>query len=176
MSTSHAEEELKSPVAKKDNPRLGVIFFILSGVSFAFNFIFAKIIYESKPQTSPLQLLAYRSIISTAIMAVTINRNLKYVMFDSIPEGKWYPLCARVVQGNFTIYVNFTSIKFFTLTMVAVVNNFAPLMTVVLAGILLGEHMPTFKLVQLLIAFGGAVLMIVASPAPVEDDTTGDED
>ena len=46
-----------------------------------------------------------------------------------------------------TIFINFTSIKFFTLTMVAVVNNFAPLVTVVMAYFILGENLKTYKLV-----------------------------
>lgn len=64
----------------------GVLFFILAGFCFALNFIFAKVIYENKPQTTPLQVLAYRSIISTGLMTIKVNRNLKYVCWDSI-EG-----------------------------------------------------------------------------------------
>ena len=79
-----AQEEVKSSAPKKDNPTLGVIYFLIAGISFAFNFIFAKIIYESKPQTTPIQVLAYRSIISTGIMILKVNRNLKYVVWDSI--------------------------------------------------------------------------------------------
>ena len=87
-------------------------------------------------------------------------------MWDSIPSDKWHLVWARVIPGNFTIYINFSSIKFFTLTMVAVVNNFAPLVTVVLARIMLGELMPNVKLGQLFVAFGGCLLMILASPVP----------
>jgi len=54
--------------------------------------------------------------------------------------------------------------------MVAVVNNFAPLCTVVLAGIILGEKMPNVKLLQLFVAFGGCLLMILASPLPHEEE------
>ena len=57
------------------------------------------------------------------------------------------PLWARTIQGNLTIMINFTSIKFFTLTLVAVVNNFAPLFTVVLAYFMLGEKLSGFKLI-----------------------------
>ena len=92
-------------------------------------------------------------------MAIKVNRNLKYVCYDSIGEGMWYPLWARVVQGNITIFINFTSIKFFSLTLVAVVNNFGPLFTVVLAYYILGEKLGRFKLFQLFFAFGGATLM-----------------
>ena len=125
----------------KDNPKLGVIFFILSGVSYAFNFIFAKIIYETKPQTNPYQLLSYRAIISTGLMLIKVNRNLKYVCYDSIKADQWRPLWMRTIQNQLTIFINFTAIKFFTLTLVAVINNFAPLITVVLAYMILGENL-----------------------------------
>ena len=62
--------------------------------------------------------------------------------------------------------INFTSIKYFTLTLVAVVNNFAPLFTVVLAYWILSEKLSGYKLVQLFVSFGGALLMILATPVP----------
>ena len=123
----------------KDNPKLGVFFWILSGVCFALNFIFAKVIYENKPQTTSMQLLSYRAIISTGLMMIKVNKDLKYVCYDSIGSDQWYPLWMRTIQGQLTIFINFTSIKFFTLTLVAVVNNFAPLLTVVMAYFMLEE-------------------------------------
>ena len=101
LLTKLPEEEVKKAKTeeKKDNPTLGVIFFTLSGITFALNFIFAKVIYVNKPQTSALQVLVYRSIMSTAIMIIMINKNLKHVMWDSIPRDKWYPVWARVIQG-----------------------------------------------------------------------------
>ena len=80
-------------------------------------------------------------------MAIKVNRRAKYVMWDSIQRDQWYPLMARTIQGNFTNMINFTSIKFFTLTLVAVVNNFAPLLTVLLAFFVLGEKLRMFKIV-----------------------------
>lgn len=87
-------------------------------------------------------------------------------MYKGIERDQWYPLWARTIQGNITIFINFTSIKFFTLTMVAVVNNFAPLFTVVLAYFLLNEQLKSYKKVQLGVCFGGAFLMILATPVP----------
>ena len=43
-----------SEAPKKDNPTLGVIFFILGGVSFSLNFILAKVLYERNPDLTPL--------------------------------------------------------------------------------------------------------------------------
>ena len=51
---SKKEESKVAAAPAKDNPKLGVFFYILSGISFALNFIFAKVIYESKPQTTSM--------------------------------------------------------------------------------------------------------------------------
>ena len=65
--------------------------------------------------------------------------------------------------------INFSSIKFFTLTLVAVVNNFSPLLTVVMAYFILNERLKMFKMVQLIVAFGGAFLMIMYTIEPEKE-------
>jgi len=105
-------------------------------------------------------------------MVLKVNTKLKQVCYDSIGEGMWYPLWARVIQGNATIFINYTSVKFFSLTLIAVVNNFAPLITVVLAYYILSERLNRFKILQLGVALGGATLMIVFTPAPELDEPT----
>ena len=57
----------------------------------------------------------------------------------------------------------------------AVVNNFAPLFTVILAYYILNEKLNSFKLFQLLFAFGGASLMIFFTPRPELSADTEDE-
>ena len=80
-------------------------------------------------------------------MAIKVNNDLKYVCYDGIEKDQWYPLWMRTIQGQATIFINFTSIKYFTLTLVAVVNNFAPLFTVLLACMILHEKIKMYKLV-----------------------------
>ena len=43
-------------------------------------------------------------------------------------------------------------------------NNFAPLITVILAWFLLAETITSFKIMQLLVAFAGAMMMILYAP------------
>ena len=93
-----------------------------------------------------------------------MNRQIKHVMYDSIERDQIWPLFARTLQGNFTIFINFTSVKFFTLTLIAIMNNFAPLITVILAWFLLAETITSFKIMQLLVAFAGALMMILYAP------------
>ena len=82
-------------------------------------------------------------------------------MYDSIDAVSIPPLATRVITGNFAIFVNFMSVKFFKLTMVAMVINCAPLVTLFLAGPVLGEKVTIGQVVSLLVAFGGIALMIL---------------
>ena len=48
-------------------------------------------------------------------------------------------LVIRILTGNVAIFVNFMSVKFFKLTVVAMVINCAPILTIILAAPILGE-------------------------------------
>ena len=69
---------------------MGVFWFVVAGFCFALNFIFAKLLYQGQPDLLPLQLLTYRGIISSIIMLITVNRNLKHVVWDSINGAQWF--------------------------------------------------------------------------------------
>ena len=76
-----------------------------------------------------------------AILCLTLNRKLKHIMIDSVDRASAKGLVVRVLQGNFSIYVNFATIKYFNLTLTSMVINCAPLLTVVLAPLILGERL-----------------------------------
>jgi len=56
------------------------------------------------------------------------------------------------------------AVKYFDLTTVAMVVNCAPLLTVVLAGPILGEKIAAVQVVYLLLAFGAVSVMILGDP------------
>jgi drug/metabolite transporter (DMT)-like permease len=95
------------------------------------------------------------------ILAFYLNKNIKHVMYDSIDAASVPPLATRVITGNFAIFVNFMAVKYFKLTVVAMVINTAPIVTMVLAGPILGEKTTISQVVSLLFAFGGIILMIM---------------
>lgn len=73
------------------------------------------------------------------MLTVYLNKQIKYVMYDSVDAASIPPLATRVITGNFAIFVNFMAVKYFKLTMVAMAINCAPLMTLILAGPILKE-------------------------------------
>lgn len=94
-------------------------------------------------------------------MVGMVNRDLKKTVWDSINRNNFMPLFIRVMQANVSVCVNFTSVKFFTLTTTAIVNQTAPLLTTVLAAFLLNEKLLCSNVIVLLIAFMGVILMII---------------
>lgn len=100
-----------------------------------------------------------------AILALLLNRKLKYVMIDSVDRNSAKGLVTRVIQGNFSIYVNFAAVKFFNLTVTAMVINCAPLLTVLMAAFFLREQIKWVSVVYLLFAFTAVVVMILGAPA-----------
>lgn len=82
-------------------------------------------------------------------------------MYDSIDAKSIPPLATRVITGNFAIFVNFMAAKFFKLTVVAMVINCAPFVTLFLAGPILGEKITSGQVVSLIFAFGGIALMLL---------------
>ena len=103
------------------------------------SFFFAKIIFERHSDLGPCPLLVYRSAISCLMLILILNEDLKLVLIDSITRETIYPLAIRVIAGNFSIFVNFMAVKFFKLTLIAMVINTAPLMTFLLAMIIFKE-------------------------------------
>jgi drug/metabolite transporter (DMT)-like permease len=127
-------------VEKEDSPPIAVFFTVLSGICFAFNLICGKLLYSSHPNLSPTQLLCYRAILSCGMLIIMVNRKLKFVMVDSIDKEQVKPVILRTCQSVLSISINFISVKFFTLTTVAMVINMAPFVTVLVARIVLGER------------------------------------
>ena len=81
------------------------------------------------------------------------------------------PLLGRTVQGQVTILINFTSVKFYTLTLIAIVNNFGPLVTTLLAFVCLSEKITYGTIIALMVSFLGALVMILGG----KDDSVVEE-
>ncbi len=94
------------------------------------------------------------------MMILILNKDLKLVLIDSITRETIYPLSIRVIAGNFSIFVNFMAVKFFNLTLIAMVINTAPLMTFLLAMIIFKESVTIAQFISLLAAFTGVMLML----------------
>ena len=124
---------------KPDNPRLGIIFYLLSGAIICINLLSSKLLYERNSELNGGLLIVGRGALSSIILGAYHNSNLKNVMYDSIDPSCAKPLAVRVVASNFAIFALFMATKYFTLTVTVMVLNCAPLVSFFLAGPILGE-------------------------------------
>ena len=101
-----------------------------------------KAMYVRIPELNPLQLMSYRAIFSFGINILVLNKNLKNEMIDvvkgdtNVAKGA---LAARVIQSNVQVFMRQTTLKFFTMTIVAVTRLITPFTTLILAYIFLDE-------------------------------------
>ena len=65
-----------------------------------------------------------------------------------------------MISGNFGIFVGLTSVKFFPLTIVSMVMNCAPLISICLVGTVLGEVATLAQAVSILLAMVGVGFMM----------------
>ncbi len=112
---------------------------MLSGSIVCFNLLSSKFLYERNPELNGGLLIVFRGALSSVILSAYHSTNLKYVMHDSIERSCVKPLAVRVVSGNFAIFAVFMATKYFSLTATVMVMNCAPLVSICLAGPILGE-------------------------------------
>ena len=101
--------------------------------------------------------------------ALYLNSRLKHVMFDSVPKSKRKALMWRCLIQLVTISVNYTALKYFPLTTVAVFSNMAPLIVVVLGRLFFGESIEKEQLFMLLVAFIAIQCMVFGAETNEKD-------
>ena len=79
------------------------------------------------------------------------------------------PLAVRLLQNFFSMYVNFTCLKYFSLTTVALVNNLSPLITAIFGVIFLHEKLAVAQVLTILVAFSCVLLMVYGAPKSDND-------
>lgn len=154
-------QQNKQLLDKPDNPTKGIFFYLLAGSIICINLLSAKFLYERNPELNGALLLVYRSALSSVILCVYHNTNLRYVIYDSIDKSCVKPLIIRVIAGNLAIFALFMATKYFSLTATAMVLNCSPLVSICLAGPILKEKVTKQQIFYLLIAFLGVSFMIL---------------
>ena len=72
-----------------------------------------------------------------------------------------------------TNIINYSVTKYLPLTMIAIVNNMGPLVTIVLAFFILKERIKAFEIVMIFLTVAG-VLVVVIFAEPQSDESTAD--
>ena len=148
-----------------DQPTKGMLFYILYTLLYSLCFLCASYLYRRNPDLTPFQMLVMRSAFALAFQVIWVNKELKSAVWDGVDRKSVPPLIFRSIQGTATNIINYSVTKFLPLTLIAIVNNMGPLVTVVLAFFILKERIKTFEIVMILLTVGG-VLTVVIGESP----------
>jgi len=104
-------------------------------------------------------MLVLRSGFALILQAIYVNKDLKKAVWDDVNRKNVCPLIVRSSQGAVTNMINYSVTKFLPLTMIAIVNNMGPPLTVLLCFLMLKERIKKFEM--LMIALTVAAILIV---------------
>jgi len=90
---------------------------------FAISECTTKIIFLYQPNVSMMQFIFTRSIVQLIFLAVIINKQAKYVLYDCIESKLVVPLIIRVIMGNITFFMIMYSLKNLPLLIINIVMN-----------------------------------------------------
>mmetsp|Transcript_31552 Transcript_31552/g.41786 ORF Transcript_31552/g.41786 Transcript_31552/m.41786 type:complete len:176 (+) Transcript_31552:678-1205(+) len=106
-------------------------------------------------------MLLMRACFSLLILTFAVNKDLKKVTWDPVDRKSVGPLAFRSAQGSITNIINYSVTKYLPLTLISIVNNLSPLVTVILAFFILKERIKKFEIFILIITMGGVALVVI---------------
>ena len=115
-------------------------------------------------------MLTLRSAFALTFQVLYVNKDLKKAVWTDINRKNVCPLITRSAQGSITNIVNYSVTKFLPLTMIAIVNNMAPPITVLLAFCLLKEKIKKFEMLMLAMTVSGILIVVVGGTSESSAD------
>jgi len=133
---------------------------LLASLSFAFMSGFVKLLTTSMP---PLEITFFRNIIGVVLIGVTLFRNpLKQI------GGKPLLLFFRGMMGFLSLLAYFYIIAYIPLGEAVTYNKLSPIFVAIFAYIFLGEKLPSWALLGVVLGFVGIVF--IAKPDGIAFD------
>ena len=102
---------------------------------------------------------------------IYVNKELKKAVWDDINRKNVSPLIVRSTQGALTNIINYSVTKFLPLTMIAIVNNLGPPITVFLAFLVLKERLKGFEIIMIALTVAGILTVVVGGESTDSSDT-----
>ena len=110
-------------------------------------------------------MLVLRSVFALVCQAIYVNKELKKAVWDDVNRSNVCPLIVRSSQGAITNIINYSVTKFLPLTMIAIVNNLGPPITVLLAFIVLKERIKKFEILMIMMTVAGILIVVIFGQA-----------
>ena len=110
-------------------------------------------------------MLVGRSVVGIIVMILWQNVGLKKAVWDGISRDTVSPLVFRSFQGAAVQTINYGTTKYLVLTAIAIITSLNPLVTVVMAYLILKEKIQRFEIGVLFFS----VIAIIAFSITGED-------
>lgn len=127
----------------------------------SWNWLGIKLIYIANPDIDGYQVVLMRSFFAVLLITMGINKNLKYVMYDSFPSDLKSKMLLRITLGCFAILTMNFAVKYFSLSVIGVLINLNPLLTMLLGWAILKETVSKLDVVCIFIVFASVLMMIL---------------
>lgn len=157
---------------KGDQPMKGMIYYIVYTILYSLCFLCAKYLYDRNPDLNPFQMLMLRSGFALLFQLIIVNKELKKAVWDGVDKKSAGPLVFRSIQGTMTNIINYSVTKYLPLTMIAIVNNMGPLVTLVLAYLILKERIKRFEILMIVLTVAGVLVVVIFADPNASDSST----
>ena len=157
---------------KGDQPVKGMLYYIVYTILYSLCFLCAKYLYDRNPDLNPFQMLMLRSGFALLFQLVIVNKELKKAVWDGVDKKSAGPLVFRSIQGTMTNIINYSVTKYLPLTMIAIVNNMGPLVTLVFAYFLLKERIKRFEILMIALTVAGVLVVVISADPSASDSST----
>ena len=154
----------KQEAAKtSENTKLGILLFALFCFLRASSYLCVDLLYRQQPEMSPWQMFFMRSCMGIVIMTIHQNKNLKKETWDSIELRKSGSLGFKTFAGIATNLIQFSVTKFIPATIISIVANTAPIIVLILAFLVLKEHIRKFDVAMIFATLVGIFVIIIGN-------------
>ena len=139
---------------------VGVSFVLISQLCLCIRRTFAKQIYQAYPYLSVIQFLELQAIISLIVNVLTLNVNLKRILYDSVLPELRLGLFFKTVVTLIGMYLNFSAIKYFPLTYLSALKNMSPFVSMIFSAVCLAEA-PSMMQMAVLVVVSALVMATI---------------
>ena len=103
--------------------------------------------------------------LTTLITIISVNKRYKYCAWDSIENRQqFFLIFQRCCQGFALKVMQFTAIKYYTLTTNSIFYNLDPFITLIFGAVLLNEKIKLMDVVLVAISFSAVVIIVLGMP------------
>lgn len=124
-------------------------------------YLTSTFLFNRNSDLNPFQLTTMRSVFAIACQIILYNRALKAAVWDGVDRASAGPLFFRSMQGCFSNIINFSATACVPLTMISIINNMSPLVTLIFAFLILKERIKCFEVLMIVLLVSGIIVVVV---------------